>query len=333
MRLKYCLLFVFLILGFKQTQAQIADTDSAYLEYVKKINISTNSFDKLLPLITQPGNSTAQKLKLVYYWVYEHIDFDTQRFLISGPLQPLSTQETLKSGKALCYEYNGFVNMACSYLKLPGFDIEGYVKYYGFEPGGALNQNNHVWHVVYIDGKWKMIDLLWGSGALSIKGDNYKFKKRLEKVYFLASPDDFLKTHLPADPVWQFQEHPLTMAGFTAKEDDIDGDKRGAFINYTDSIKSTYKLSAADNEVRSALRAFKFNPTNPDQLLIVYYNNAVSLMNNAKASSNDLNKAKSYFSHCIPLIEHTQTRELKPLLQVCDRGIASATTRLKKLKS
>ncbi|QEC80282.1 transglutaminase domain-containing protein [Mucilaginibacter ginsenosidivorax] len=334
MKLNFCVLFFLASAFFKPAFSQTANTDSADLEYVKNIGITTTSFEKLLPAITKPGITAEQKLKLVYYWVYAHIDFDTQRFRESGPLQPLSTQETLKSGRALCYEYNGFVDIACSYLKIPGFDIEGYVKYYGFEPGDSFTQNNHIWHAVYINGKWKMIDFLWGSGSLTIKGDDYKFKKGLHPSYFLALPDDFLKTHLPADPVFQFQEKPLTMAGFTAKDyNEIDNEKRGNYINYADSIKASYKLPVADNEIKSALRAYKFNPNNADQLIIVYYNAAVKLMNNDKASKDELTKAKSYFLQDIPLIEKTPTKELKPLLQVCNRGVASASLRLKKFKS
>jgi transglutaminase/protease-like cytokinesis protein 3 len=234
-------------------------------------------------LIIKPGKSDQEKLTLVYYWVYAHMNFDMDKFLMKGSLVPSSLSATLKSGKGMCYEYNEFI-AACKYLKIPGYNIEGYVKYYGFEPGQPFTQNNHIWYTAYIDGNWKMIDLLWACGTISIKGNDYKFLKKIHQEYFLVSPPNFSATHLPADPVWQFKNKPLTMSGFTSEIDVIDSTQHNNYINYADTISGMNKLSSHDQVLSSAIRAYQFNPANPNELIVIYYNDAVDIVNNIKAT-------------------------------------------------
>jgi transglutaminase/protease-like cytokinesis protein 3 len=311
------------IVLFRTGFAQTSITDSVNLKYVSSIEISTTDFNKLLPLITKPGKSDQEKLTLVYLWVYSHITFDTERFLKTGPLQPLSLSQTLKSGKAMCYEYNEFTDAASKYLKIPGYNIEGYVKYYGFEPGLPFTQNNHIWYAAYIDGAWKMIDLLWACGTLAIKDDSYQFRKNLHKEFFLVDPANFTDTHLPADPVWQFKNRPQKILGFTSKTEVIDSNQFNAYINFADSIKVMNQLNPHDKELRSAIRAYNFNTDNPNQLTVIYYNDAVELVNDRKATKVDLIRAKNYFIKSKLLITKSKDPDMKALAPVCEKGIKS----------
>jgi hypothetical protein len=330
--MKKNLLLLIAIVLFRTSFAQISNADTANLKYVNTIEISTTDFNKLLPVIAKTGRTDVEKLTLVYFWVYSHITFDTERFLKTGPLQPLTLSETLTSGAAMCYEYNEFIDAACKYLGIPGYNIEGYVKYYGFEPGQNFTQNNHIWHTAYIGGEWKMIDLLWACGTINMRTGNYEFKKSLHKEYFLVSPGNFNLTHLPADPIWQFENHPLTMAGFTSKSDGIDNTKRGEYINYIDSINVMNKLSPVNCELRSAIRAYNFNPENPNQLIVVYYNDAVELVDNKKATRKELLNAKNYFVQSKLLISKSKDPDMQSLAAVCEKGIMSVDNRLKYLK-
>ena len=316
----------------KITLAQSLNADSIYLKQVSQVEISTTNFNKLLPLIINSGKNDEEKLTLVYYWVYSHINFDMERFIKVGPLQPLNLSETLKSGKGMCYEYNEFIDAACKYLKIPGYHIEGYVKYYGFEVGQPFTENNHIWYTVYMNGKWRMIDMLWACGTLHAKADGFEFTKRLHKKYFLANPADFAETHLPADPVWQFENHPLTMTGFINKAEGVDTTQRSSFINYADSISVMNKLNPGDQELKGAIRAYHFNSANPNQLIVVYYNDAVNLVNNIKATKNELQKAKKYFWQARSLISKSTDTVIKSLAAVCDKGVLSIENRLKYAK-
>ncbi|HEY2582504.1 MAG TPA: transglutaminase domain-containing protein [Mucilaginibacter sp.] len=331
--MKKTLLSLLSVVLFKTAFTQNTNADSIFLKHVNSIEISTTDFNKLLPLIIQPGKNNQEKLTLVYYWVYQHISFDTERFLKTGPLQPISLSETLGSGKALCYEYNEFIDAACRYLKIPGYNIEGYVKYYGFEAGQSFTQNNHIWYVVNIDGSCKMIDLLWACGTLSIKGDNYTFRKKLHKEFFLVNPENFGNTHLPADPIWQFENQSLKMSGFISKINGIDSTQRNAYVNYADTINKMNKLNTDERELKSAIRAYSFNPENPNQLIIVYYNQAVALVNNVMATKMELTKAKNFFIESKMLITRSKDNDIQSLSPVCEKGIKSIELRLKQVKN
>lgn len=325
--MKPALLFIICLIFLSSAKAQ--SKDNALQTYANGIEITTTDFNKLLPQITKPGHNPVEKLNLVFYWVYGHIAFDTERFLKTGSLQMLSSGQTLTSGKALCFEYNQLFDMACTFLKLPHYNIEGYVKYYGFKAGSTFDQSNHIWSVVFVDNKWQMVDLLWACGTLSIDRDDVTFKKRVHKEYLFTSPDFFINTHLPADPVWQFDNRPLSMAGFVNKEDGIDPTRREPLINSADSVKVMATLPAGKQKIRSAVRAYKFNPKNPQPLIVAYYNEAIDMINNPRPTRPLLNTAKIYLTRSKEMIMAlSPTDNLKSLLPVCNKAIQSINTRL-----
>ena len=295
--------------------SQSTPTDTDRLHEVRAIDVNKSyDFKKLLPEITKSGSTPRQKLQLVYFWIYTHIDFDLENFLKNDPLPPQSTQQILKSGKGTCYEYNALLAEACNYLHIPGYDIEGYVKYYGFSAGQPFTHQNHIWRVIYIEDQWLMADVLWASGTLSIKNGIYTFNKALHPEYFLTPPADFLTTHLPADPIWQFENKPLSVEGFSAKAIGIDDSKRLAYINYADSIAVMNKLPSDEREIRSALRAYAFNPADIDDIFITYYNQAVSQISKRPATKKSLAKAYTYFSAAKKIVPKLATPALHTLL-------------------
>jgi|SRR6185312_10081912 len=329
---KYLITFITIIFSFTAF-AHNKTVDSAFLKYAESIPVSTTDFNKLLPVITQPGQTNEDKLTLVYYWVYSHIDFDMDRFLRSGPLQPLSIKDALTSGKGECFEYNEFVEAACKYLNIRSYSIEGYVKYYGFTAGQHFTENNHIWFTVCLDGQWKMIDLLWACGTMAVKNGTYKFTKKLHPEYFLADPAAFFDSHLPADPVFQFNNSPLSMSGFISKADGVDSTQRYTPISYADTIKMMANLSHHVLELRSAIRGYRFNPTNPNQLIAIYYNDAVDLVNNPKATKRELTRARNYFFQAKLLIPKSKDQSIQSLGPVCEKGIISIENRLTYIKN
>jgi len=76
------------------------------------------------------------------------------------------------------------------------------------------------------------------------------------------------------------------------------------------------KLSPQSRELQSAIRAYSFNPENPNQLIVVFYNQAVELVNSTKATKTDLIKAKNYFSESKLLIAKSKDTDMQ-LLSAC----------------
>lgn len=328
--MKKYILIVICILTYNITYSQNSNRDSILMKYIDTVNVKTSDFNHIFKTVIKPGINNNEKLRLFYYWVYKNFTFDTEGFIKNTSYQNL--QETLVSHKGLCYEYNKLLEAACKELKIPEYSIEGYVKFYDFAPGQTFNESNHVWHAVYLDDKWLFIDLLWACGNLHIQNNNYIFKKRLNLEYFLVPPKNFLITHLPADPIWQFENKPLSIVGFTCKTNGIDSSLVGTYINYADSIININKLSIHNRQIRSAIRAYDFNNNNPDILITTYYNVAVELISKKSPTKIDLIHAKLYFTKSKTMMSKTKNQEILHLEPECERGIIVSDRKLKEFK-
>jgi hypothetical protein len=323
---KYIFIAVTLLV-YSTAFCQDAKRDSVLMEYVNTINTNSTDFSLLFNTITKPGTNVDEKITLFYYWVYKNFTFDTDGFIKNIRQQTL--QETLISKKGLCYEYNNLLEAACKELNIPNFNIEGYVKFYQFKAGQNFNEANHIWHAVYVDNKWLFIDLLWACGNLYIHNNDYVFKKKINTAYFMAQPQSFITTHLPLDPVWQFESKPVTMAGFISKVDGIDESLTGEYMNYADSIAKMNKLSLQNRQIVSATRAYNFNNANSDILITTYYNIAVDLINKKSPTKTDLLNAKTYFLRSKNLMSKTTNQDVLNLKSNCEQGIKMSDSKLK----
>jgi hypothetical protein len=57
-----------------------------------------------------------------------------------------------------------------------------------------------------IDSAWYMFDPTWGSGYCSIG----RFFRQIDDEYFKASPDAFVRSQMPFDPLCQFLDYTVT---------------------------------------------------------------------------------------------------------------------------
>nr|MBP7965492.1 hypothetical protein [Paludibacteraceae bacterium] len=87
----------------------------------------------------------------------------------------------------------------------------------------------------------------WAAGY-ELKG---KYIHQFQDAYFLIPPKEFIKDHMPFDPMWQLVENPLNHAEFIAKKM-TSLDKRGSFM-VRDSIAQYQRLSRYE-QLKSANR-------------------------------------------------------------------------------
>ncbi len=140
--------------------------------------------------------------------------------------------------------------------------MTGYSKGYGFDAGKKLSQNDHAWNAVKIEGKYFLADATWGAGVINHKG---KYERKFNEAYFLSRPENFIYSHLPADPMWQLLSNPVSPDVFRKDTADIKNAlKTENWFSYTDTIAVFESLPAPLQEVNSAERAFRFNPINYD---------------------------------------------------------------------
>ncbi len=111
--------------------------------------------------------------------------------------------------------------------------IKGVTKNASYQPGDRVVQKDITaeWNAVYVDGDWRLIDVLWASTMLlgskdsewvlvndeEVEKQNKEKGKRqhfINEFFFLTDPDYLAGTHFPDDPQWQLLSRPLSLKKF-----------------------------------------------------------------------------------------------------------------------
>ncbi|WP_177230563.1 transglutaminase domain-containing protein [Chitinophaga sp. CF118] len=260
-----------------------------------------------------------EQLQMLLLWADNFLQVDSDRFLTGG--YPLTTDESIKQRKGLCDEYANIVTEFCKLNNIKCLHIEGYVKYAGFKPTDILDEANHAWNAVYIDSSWVLCDLFWSTCEMVNKNGSSYFIKKINTAYFLVAPAQFISTHLPLEPVFQFDNYPLRMQSFYTPNLTFDSSARMGYVNYLDSVNAYLKLNEQEQNIKIAENSYVFNKDNPNTKITTYYNYAVSIVNNKKATLPELKRARYFLNSAIDLIKHSSKPDIQNLLPACQRGI------------
>jgi len=159
-----------------------------------------NSVEALTRYLTLPAKNNYEKIRAIYCWVAENIEYDWLGFY-DDYYKNTRPSSVLNSKRTIC---SGFANLIKRMGTLAGIEtvkISGFGKGYGYKPGSRLSGVNHAWNAVKIDGHWYLLDSAWGA----------YFNK---EEYFFPSPADFIISHYPVDRKWQLLENTITKNQF-----------------------------------------------------------------------------------------------------------------------
>lgn len=109
---------------------------------------------------------------------------------------------------------------------------------------------------------------------------------------FLNRSNNFLKTHIPADPMWQLTNTPQSFSELM-KGGDLSNDSSANF-DYQKAINGYIKLSKTQKQLKFADNAYKYNSDNFIIVVISNLNAAVELMNSRPIDKKKLQKSKEY---------------------------------------
>ncbi len=187
-------------------------SDAAIDEKVRDVDAATP--EKLAALLTQDLGTEREKVRAIFSWMTEHIGYRVRtpytgraRFgdeavsVDNGPwisANDFVAAQVLQSRSAKCDGYARLFTSLCNFAGLKSAVIVGFAR-------ADLSRSpafrcNHTWNAVQIAGEWKLIDVTWGSGYTSYRGD--AFVKRVDENYFLPSPEQFSQDHFPDDMRW-----------------------------------------------------------------------------------------------------------------------------------
>ena len=219
-----CCLLLFFNPGFSQKRI----TNFSAIDW-RGENIQSNSPDTLAQLLTAPYATDLEKVRSIFRWITEHIEYNTLRF------QPYKTvyyddgieseedslpglrsldervaRIVLKRKQTVCAGYARLFKTLCDFAGIKSEIITGYAK-------TNLNSSkqfkcNHNWNAVLIDSSWYLLDATWASGYLSFSGT--EFIKDYNDYYFLTPPKYFIQDHYPEDVRWTLLDNPPTISEF-----------------------------------------------------------------------------------------------------------------------
>nr|WP_295930674.1 transglutaminase-like domain-containing protein [uncultured Dyadobacter sp.] len=147
-------------------------------------------------------------IRSAFEWVANEIEYDMRRTLLKSKTLTWENsdkdyvREVIVTKKGICFHYARLFDALVKRLGYQSYVIDGYVI-----AGGRVNdQVGHVWNAVRVNQEWLMFDPTWASGYVI----QNRFVKKYDDQWFANKPSEFAETHIPFDPLWQFQHHPLS---------------------------------------------------------------------------------------------------------------------------
>lgn len=150
-----------------------------------------------------------QKVYGIFRWITDNVDYRMKPVGLKANLQDTSTvlrpldeivaEHVLVHKVAVCDGYARLFKTLCNYAGIKCEIINGYAKN-STDRTGKRFRTNHTWNAVLIDSAWRLLDVTWASGYVSLRGDY--FIRQYEPKYFLTPPEEFIKDHYPEDVAW-----------------------------------------------------------------------------------------------------------------------------------
>lgn len=182
------------------TPAQRASIDAHALAAPAE---AEKSIKTLAAYLTQHLRTEPEKLRSIYRWMADRIEYDVEAYL-SGKVSDTGSTDVLTQRKSVC---EGFASLFEDLSRESGLNVKsiaGYAKGYSTARGQRFEKPNHMWTAVQINGEWRMLDATWGAGYVA----NGKYVKVLSEAFFLVPPEQFVFSHLPVEENWQLQRTP-----------------------------------------------------------------------------------------------------------------------------
>ncbi|MEI6751687.1 MAG: transglutaminase-like domain-containing protein [Paludibacter sp.] len=206
-------------------------------------NKRTNS--EIASYLTQNLSTPIEKIRAIFIWITHNISYDLDR--MNAKITYFDQQEladdALQRRKGVCANYAALFDASCNSIGIRSYLVEGYVR-----QNGEPIYKSHAWNVVEIDKHFYFFDPTWAAGFMR----NNEYVNEYRDNFFQIQPDEFIKTHMPLDPIWQCSTNPISYNEFDINDFQKLNSKSN--FNFSDSIKSLSKLKNIDKLERENKR-------------------------------------------------------------------------------
>lgn len=231
--------------GKTQSPNEYTQTDRIALSIP---STQTNNTTDIAEYINTHFDSDSKKVRAAYTWVANNIKYDAahlHRVILNEDREEKVTW-ALERKKGVCENFAAILTDICIKSGLRSYAIEGYTRY-----NGLVDKSGHAWCAVFIDNTWYLYDPTWDAGFQ----DNGHFTAQPGTNYFQVSPSEFIQSHMPFDPMFQFLDYPLTYQEFSKGFSKANSNT--TYFNYRDSINANEKFAPLDQYEAAAKRIEK----------------------------------------------------------------------------
>lgn len=190
----------------------------------------TYSVDSLALYLECNCDTEEEKLKTLYIWMTHTFRYRMFEAFVAGNQREGEEKEIqvlLDKRTGVCRDFSLLFKYVAQAMDIPAFFVEGYTK----DSQGYIQREAHAWNVAKVNGKWYNYDTTYGMGYAR----NNEFVSRPTMEQYMVPSSEFMKTHMPFDPIWQLDEHPMTYQAFDQPAEHGKEVYQPLF-NYNDSI-------------------------------------------------------------------------------------------------
>lgn len=192
-------------------KAQFPDIPNSIIQEAIRLNDSNaRTVSQLANWGTAHYKSPEDQVAFFYSWITQHIRYDKDSmYVLNCGDEVLRAERTIQRRSGVCSNFASLFSRLCMQAQIPSVVISGYTGT-AKQPG---NRDGHSWSAVKMLQRWWLFDPTWDCG----------FTDRPQ--FYAVTPEVFIQTHMPFDPLWQLLDPVLT------HDDYRRGQFRGSYQN------------------------------------------------------------------------------------------------------
>ena len=171
-------------------------SDNGYIIHKTKYD-----FTNFAKKITEGTNGNYEKIKAIYQWICENIDYDTSYNIYDA-------DQCIEKRRGVCNAYCELFYHLAKAVDVQVDIIRGKSK----DHNGVIGKRGHAWLYAYTDSKHGiLLDPTWGAGS-TINGKFVRNKNCW--LWFNVTPEWMILSHYPDDESYQFLSKPVSRKEF-----------------------------------------------------------------------------------------------------------------------
>lgn len=241
-------LFILMIVVFASVPCQSQDSEFQTVDNLT-LHIpaeQTHSTEDIATYIRRHFDTESKRVRAAYAWVTTYIKYDKDsihRVILDEDRQERVTY-ALRRRKGVCENFAAIFNDICEKSGITSFIIEGFSKQNGY-----FEKLPHAWCAARVDNHWFFFDPTWDAGFINGRAGQRAY-------YFKVTPEEFIQTHVPYDPLFQLLNHPVSYHEINRGNSLTNNGQ--SFFNYVDSIEAYLKMDSLSRYMSTVDRIGNF---------------------------------------------------------------------------